>query len=83
MLLDEIGPAILMTHGDSSPMAWLAANERPHLVKAIVAIEPLGPAFDPLPYPLPWGLTAVPIEYDPPVAAAEEIQTVVAPGTGR
>jgi pimeloyl-ACP methyl ester carboxylesterase len=40
ILLDEIGPAIIMTHGDSSALAWLAADERPNLVKGIVAIEP-------------------------------------------
>jgi pimeloyl-ACP methyl ester carboxylesterase len=74
LLLDEIGPAILMTHGDSSPFAWLAADERPNLVKGIVAIEPSGPAFG----PLSWGITASRITYDPPAATAEEIRTAAA-----
>ncbi len=39
MLLDEIGPSILVTHGDASVFAWVAAQERPNLVKAVVAVE--------------------------------------------
>jgi pimeloyl-ACP methyl ester carboxylesterase len=38
-LLDEIGPAILITHGDGIVFASLAAQERPNLVKAIVALD--------------------------------------------
>ena len=40
MLLDDIGPAILMTHGDGAVFAWVTAQERPNLVKGIVAVEP-------------------------------------------
>jgi pimeloyl-ACP methyl ester carboxylesterase len=39
MLLDEIGPSILVTHGDGSVFAWVTAQERPSLVKGIVAVE--------------------------------------------
>ena len=39
MLLDEIGPAVLVTHGDGSVFAWVTALERPALVKGIVAVE--------------------------------------------
>lgn len=39
MLLDRIGPSILMTHGDGIGFAWAAAQERPALVKGIVAVE--------------------------------------------
>jgi pimeloyl-ACP methyl ester carboxylesterase len=38
-LLDEIGPAILITQGDGSAFARVTAQERPNLVKGIVAIE--------------------------------------------
>ncbi len=38
-LLDDIGPAILITQGDGSIFAKLAAEGRPDLVKGIVAIE--------------------------------------------
>jgi pimeloyl-ACP methyl ester carboxylesterase len=37
-LLDEIGPAILVTHGDGVMLASLAAHERPNLVKGIVTL---------------------------------------------
>jgi len=43
-LLDETGPAIVLTHGDGATFAWLAADERPNLVKAIVALEPPSPS---------------------------------------
>ncbi|MEQ1731119.1 MAG: alpha/beta fold hydrolase, partial [Vicinamibacterales bacterium] len=43
-LLDETGPAILITHGDGSAFAWLMVDERPALVKALVALEPPAPA---------------------------------------
>jgi pimeloyl-ACP methyl ester carboxylesterase len=39
ILLDQIGPAILMTHGDGAVFAWVTAQERPALVKGIVAVE--------------------------------------------
>jgi len=38
-LLDEIGPAILITQGDGAAFARVTAQERPNLVKGIVAIE--------------------------------------------
>jgi pimeloyl-ACP methyl ester carboxylesterase len=68
-LLDHVGPAILMTHADSSIFAWLVADERPKLVKGIVAIEPAGPPF----VGLRWGLTATPVSYDPPAASVDEL----------
>jgi pimeloyl-ACP methyl ester carboxylesterase len=68
-LLDLIGPAILMTHSDSSILAWLVADERPKLVKGIIAIEPAGPPFQ----ALRWGVTNTPVAYDPPVASLEEL----------
>lgn len=40
LLLDEIGPAILITHGDGAVFAGLTARERPALVKGIVAVDP-------------------------------------------
>jgi pimeloyl-ACP methyl ester carboxylesterase len=40
MLLDEIGPAILITNGDGLGFASVTAQERPNLVKGIVALEP-------------------------------------------
>ena len=39
MLLDDIGPAILVTEGDGAAFAQVVAKERPKLVKGIIAIE--------------------------------------------
>ena len=44
-LLDRIGPAVLFTHSAGGPAGWLTADARPELVKGIIAIEPIGPAF--------------------------------------
>jgi len=77
-LLDEIGPAILVTTSLGCPMGWLTADARPSLVEAIVAIEPYGPPFreDPeLGVSLDWGLTAAPMTFDPPAASADELLT--------
>jgi pimeloyl-ACP methyl ester carboxylesterase len=41
-LLDEIGPAILIANGDGATFARVVAEERPNLVKAIVATVPTG-----------------------------------------
>ena len=75
-LLDEIGPAILMTASAGGPMGWLTADARPSRVKAIVAVEPIGPAFlvNPnLDLSLDWGLTAAPMTFDPPAASPAEL----------
>ncbi|WP_233157500.1 MULTISPECIES: hypothetical protein [Amycolatopsis] len=75
-LLDVTGPAVLVTHSAGGPVGWLAADARPDLVVAIVAVEPAGPAFASIPGmgSLDWGLTAAPITYAPPVAAAAEVR---------
>jgi pimeloyl-ACP methyl ester carboxylesterase len=39
MLLDDIGPSILVTHGDGATFAWVTAEARPSLVKGIVTVE--------------------------------------------
>jgi len=35
MLLDDIGPAILITHGDGAVFAWVTAEARPDLVQLL------------------------------------------------
>ena len=42
-LLDRIGPSILFFHSQGGQYAWPLAQDRPALVKAIVAVEPAGP----------------------------------------
>lgn len=77
-LLDRIGPAIVLTHSASGPAGWLLADRRPELVKAIVAIEPMGPPFADIPNigTLRWGLAAAPLTYSPTVDEPDQIQQV-------
>ncbi|ALK30686.1 alpha/beta fold hydrolase [Burkholderia plantarii] len=69
-LLARIGPAILVTHSASGPDGWLVADRCPGLVKAIAAIEPMGPPFATIPNigPLRWGPAAAPLRFEPPVS---------------
>ena len=72
-LLDRIGPAVILVHSAGGPFSWLVANERPHLVKGIVNVEGAGVPFSPQ---TPWGLTDIPLAFDPPVSDAKELETV-------
>jgi pimeloyl-ACP methyl ester carboxylesterase len=79
-LLDKTGPAILLTHSQSGTFGWLLADSRPAAVKGIVAVEPSGPPFrnavineDPN---REWGLTDIPLTYDPPAKTAAELGAV-------
>ena len=73
-LLDRIGPAIISVHSAGGPFSWLVANERPHLVKAIVDVEGAGAPFTPQ---TPWGLTDIPLAFDPPASDPKELETVL------
>lgn len=66
-----------MSHSIGGPFGWLVADARPGLVKAVIAVEPVGPPFTELPGlgRLDWGLTAAPITYDPPVEDPRELRT--------
>jgi pimeloyl-ACP methyl ester carboxylesterase len=87
-LLDKIGPAVLLTHSQSGAFGWLIADARPKLVKAIVAMEPSGPPvhdlvnkgeptwFEDGKASKPYGLTAPPLTYDPPLAPGEQLTFV-------
>jgi len=44
VLLEEVGPAVLLVHSASGPMAWWIAELRPDLVAAIVGVAPGPPA---------------------------------------
>ncbi|KAK7471057.1 hypothetical protein VKT23_002472 [Stygiomarasmius scandens] len=79
-LLDRIGkPVILLTHSRSGQFGWILADTRPALVKAIVALEPLGPpfinaVFPPFAAARPFGLTEIPIAYSPPISSASDLK---------
>ena len=77
-LLDRIGPAILITHSAGGPAGWLAADLRPDLVAALVAIEPVGPPFNARfgPGSFAWGPTSAPLTYDPPADSAADLDLV-------
>jgi len=71
-LLDKIGPAIIVTHSAGGPFGLLVAEARPTLVKATVIIEGAGSGFA---GGNRWGMSSIPVTYDPPVADAAEIKT--------
>ena len=71
-LLDRIGPAIVMTHSAGGPFGLLVAEARPNLVKATVIIEGAGSGFA---GGNRWGMSSIPVTYDPPVADPAEIKT--------
>jgi len=79
-LLDRIGPAILVTHSASGPAGWLVADARPELVKAICAIEPMGPPFTGAFATLDYGIAKAPLSYEPPVTDTAALEAA-APGT--
>ena len=78
-MLDKIGPAVIVTHSAGGPFGWLVANQRPSLVKAIVCVEGAGAPFA---GQNRWGLTSVPLAFDPPVTDPAQITTreVTPPG---
>ena len=85
-LLDKIGPSILLTHSQSGPFGWVLANDRPKLVKGILAIEPNGPplyenTFAPAPewfkdgsLGRAWGVTRGPLSFQPAAASATDLK---------
>ncbi|KAK7029798.1 AB hydrolase-1 domain-containing protein [Favolaschia claudopus] len=80
-LLDQIGPVILMTHSQAGEFGWILADSRPKQIKAIVALEPYGPPFinaifPPLTPNRIFGLTDIPVAYDPPISSPSDIGRV-------
>ena len=83
-LLDKIGAAVLLTHSQGGLYGWPIADSRPHLVKAIVAVEPTGPPFQQAVFgnnpARAWGLTDIAMTYSPEVSKPlEQIKTVKVP----
>jgi pimeloyl-ACP methyl ester carboxylesterase len=76
MLLDKIGPAVIMTHSMGGPFGYLVAEARPQLVKGIVVIETAGAPFA---GDNRWGLSPIPFTYDPPVSDPSQLKTVQMP----
>lgn len=88
LLLDKVGPSIVMVHSQSGVYPWTAAQKRPNLVKAIVALEPSGPPvhdidfhgapnwFTDVAATKSFGIQDVPVEYAPAVTAQSPLQFV-------
>jgi pimeloyl-ACP methyl ester carboxylesterase len=86
-LLDRIGPAVLLTHGQGALFGWALSDARPDLVKAHVAIEPNGPPFFDVKFrggkdfweragegrARAYGITRMPLTFEPPVKAPEDL----------
>jgi len=87
-LLEKIGPSILLTHSQSGSYGFPVADTRPDLVKALIEVEPSGPpVYDTMLLGAPdyfrdgvversWGLSAVPLRYEPAVQSADELSFV-------
>lgn len=77
-LLDRIGPAVFICHSAGGPAGYLAADMRPDLVKALIAIETIGPPFMKRPgVELIWGLSCAPLTFDPPASSPAELDLTV------
>jgi pimeloyl-ACP methyl ester carboxylesterase len=88
-LLDKIGsPVILLTHSQGGGIGFNVADERPKLIAGMIAIEPGGPQIGnadtaKVAYtrvnPNSWGLTPMPMKYDPPFASPADIKVHLVP----
>jgi len=81
-LLDLIGqPVILMLNSGIAASGWVVADARSKLVKGIVAVEPVAPPIENAERGARgpgrvWGLTNLPVHYDPPIEKACDLETV-------
>jgi pimeloyl-ACP methyl ester carboxylesterase len=84
-LLDQIGsPVILITHSQGGGIGFNVADQRPKLVAGMVAIEPGGPQIGVVDTAKvaytgkignAWGITNMPMHYDPPVNSPDDLKT--------
>ncbi len=90
-LLEKIGPAFLITHSQSGPHGWEAADAQPDLVKGIIAVEPNGPPFYEVNFlgapnwfsngalGRPYGITRLPLTFSPAVTDPSQLTAVQQP----
>jgi pimeloyl-ACP methyl ester carboxylesterase len=84
-LLDQIGsPVIMITHSQGGGIGFNVADQRPNLVAGMVAIEPGGPQIGVVDTATvkytgrignAWGITNMPMHYDPPVNSPDDLKT--------
>ncbi|MCJ2084178.1 alpha/beta hydrolase [Methylobacterium sp. J-090] len=91
-LLEKIGPSVVLTHSQAGVFGWAVSDQRPDLVKAHVAVEPNGPTFFDIRFKggsewyervsearaRPYGITRVPLRFEPPVASPADLTVVQA-----
>lgn len=91
-LLEKIGPSVVLTHSQAGVFGWAASDQRPDLVKAHVAVEPNGPTFYDIKFKggeewyervgearaRPYGITRVPLHFEPPVGSPADLTVVQA-----
>ena len=96
-LLEKIGPSVLLTHSQAGVFGWAVSDQRPDLVKAHVAVEPNGPTFFDIRFKggadwyervgearaRPYGITRVPLRFEPPVARPTDLTVVQAERAAR
>ncbi|MBX9932997.1 MAG: alpha/beta fold hydrolase [Methylobacterium sp.] len=91
-LLEKVGPSVVLTHSQAGVFGWAVSDQRPDLVKAHVAVEPNGPTFYDIKFKggaewyervgearaRPYGITRVPLRFEPPVGSPAELTVVQA-----
>ncbi|WP_128566510.1 alpha/beta hydrolase [Methylobacterium crusticola] len=89
-LLQKIGPSLVLTHSQAGVFGWAVSDQHPELVKAHVAVEPNGPTFFDIRFKggtewwekigearaRPYGITRVPLAFEPPVQSPEDLKVV-------
>ncbi len=84
-LLDKIGsPVILITHSQGGGIGFNVADQRPQFIAGMVSIEPGGPQIGVVDTAKVkytgkignvWGITNMPMHYDPPVNSPDDLKT--------
>lgn len=91
-LLEKVGPSVVLTHSQAGVFGWAVSDQRPDLVKAHVAVEPIGPTFFDIRFKggeewyerggearaQPYGITHVPLRVEPPCEFAGRFDRVQA-----
>jgi pimeloyl-ACP methyl ester carboxylesterase len=72
-VVDRIGRCIVLTFAYGGYFGWKLADDRPGQIAAIVAAEVNGWPFG---TQTPWGLTAIPMTFDPPVSDPSQFNLV-------
>ncbi|GJD92653.1 hypothetical protein BHAOGJBA_6209 [Methylobacterium hispanicum] len=91
-LLEKIGTSVVLTHSQSGVFGRAVSDPRPDLVKDYVAVEPNGPTFFDIRFKggaewyekvgearaRPYGITRVPLHFEPPVSGPTDLTVVQA-----